>query len=71
VLAAAFALSPGEVSAPVRTDDGCWLVKVVDVDVVPSDARLIEQLRKFRAQEFAQKLLRDASIEIVAAEATR
>lgn len=71
VLATAFGLAAGEVSTPVRTEDGCWLVKVAEIDPVPDDERLLEQLRRLRAQELAQRLLRDAAIEIVAPESAR
>ncbi len=66
VLAAAFALADGEVSAPVRTDEGCYLVKVLAIDAVPSDDSLVELLRAYRAQELAQQLLKDAAIKIEA-----
>ncbi|MEO6596011.1 MAG: peptidylprolyl isomerase, partial [Planctomycetota bacterium] len=66
VLDAAFALAPDEVSEPVRGDEGCFLVKVLAVDPQPSDPELIERLREYRAKDLAQRLLRDANIEMVA-----
>lgn len=65
VLAAAFALEAGEVSAPVRTEEGCYLVKVFEIDAEPPDHRLIELLRRYKAIELSQQLLRDAAIEMV------
>ncbi|MBL9079538.1 MAG: peptidylprolyl isomerase [Planctomycetes bacterium] len=67
VLAAAFALPAGEVSAPVRSEEGVWLVKVLEVDPDPSDVRLVEQLRRYKALELQQQVLRDAQIELVTA----
>ncbi|HEX5054727.1 MAG TPA: peptidylprolyl isomerase [Planctomycetota bacterium] len=65
VLDAAFALGADEVSQPVRASEGCFLVKVLDVDPTPSDPQLVERLREYRARELAQKVLLDAAIEMV------
>lgn len=65
VLAIAFALDEGEVSQPVRSEEGVFLVKVLEIEPMPSDHRLIEQLRDQKATELQQKLLRDAAIELV------
>ncbi|MBX3464427.1 MAG: peptidylprolyl isomerase [Planctomycetes bacterium] len=65
VLAAAFALPAGGVSAPVRSEEGCWLVKVLDVDPTPSDQRLLENLRRYRAIELSQQVLHDADIQLL------
>jgi hypothetical protein len=67
VLAAAFALPPGEVSTPIRTDDGCFLVKVVDVEPVPADDVLLQRLREEKAIALRQQLLADSKLEIVGA----
>ena len=64
VLAAAFALEPGAVSAPVRTDDGWCLVKVLEVEPMPGDAQLLERLREANAHELQQQLLAGAKIEL-------
>jgi hypothetical protein len=71
LLAAAFVLPAGEVSEPVRSEEGCWLVKVLEVDAMPPDHRLIELLRRYRALEMQQQILRGAAIEMLpAADAT-
>lgn len=62
VLAAAFALQPGEVSEPVRGTEGCFLVKVLDVEPMPSDAQLLTALRDDHAERFGQGLLDGAAI---------
>jgi hypothetical protein len=64
VLAAAFALPAGEVSQPLRTDDGCFLVKVLDVEPEPTDDVLLARLRDAKALELKQKLLADAKLEL-------
>lgn len=66
VLAAAFALRAGDVSPPVRTDDGCWLVKVVEADPDPTNAQLVDALRTWHGQALQKRILDDAAIEIVA-----
>lgn len=67
VLAAAFALPAGEVSMPVRADDGAFLVKAVEVEPVPGDEALAQRLREHRTLELSQKLLDDAKVAVVAA----
>jgi parvulin-like peptidyl-prolyl isomerase len=66
VLAAAFALASGECSAPVRGEEGVYLVKVLDVEPMPTDDFLVGELRAFRAQELSKKLLEDADIQVAA-----
>lgn len=63
LLAAAFALAPGEVSAPVRTEEGVWLVKVFAVDPPPTDEQLVARLRQYKSLELSQQLVREAEIE--------
>jgi hypothetical protein len=66
---AAFALGRGGTSAPIRAADGCWLVKVLDVEPEPTDEQLVVRLREIRAQELSRTLLAEAAIEHVAAAA--
>lgn len=67
VLAAAFALTPGDVSQPLRAEEGCWLVKVLAAEPEPTNAQLVDALRTYRGQELQQRILQDAAIEIVGA----
>ena len=73
VLAAAFALTSGDCSAPVRGEEGCYLVKVLDVEPMPTDDFLVGELRAYRARELSKKLLEDADIQLAtkAAESSR
>ena len=64
VLAAAFALASGDCSAPVRAEDGCYLVKVLEVEPMPTDDFLVGELREYRAQQLSKKLLEDADIQV-------
>lgn len=67
LLQAAFALAAGEVSMPIRGDDGCYLVTVFDVEPVPTDAELIVRLRELRGTELAQRLIDEADLQFVGA----
>ncbi|HEX6810208.1 MAG TPA: peptidylprolyl isomerase [Planctomycetota bacterium] len=64
VLAAAWALTQGECSAPVRAEEGCYLVKVLEVEPIPSDEYLIGELRSYRAQELSKQVLEDAHMQV-------
>ncbi len=63
ILAAAFALPIGEVSMPLRTDDGYCLVKTLDVEPEPDDATLIARIREGKVRELEKQLHDDAKIE--------
>lgn len=63
VLATAFAMPTGEVSAPIRAEQGVYLVKVLDTEPMPTDAQLLVALRDEHAETFGQQLLKDAAIE--------
>jgi hypothetical protein len=71
LLAAAFALPLDAVSSPLCADDGCYLVKVLDIDAEPTDDELLARWREWKAQELSQRLLDDAQIEFVKPEARR
>lgn len=64
VLAAAFALAKGELSAPVQTPDGCWLVKCVDLEAAPDDDVLLARWLDYKAQELQQQIAKDARLEV-------
>ncbi|HEB52694.1 MAG TPA: hypothetical protein ENI87_05520 [bacterium] len=66
VVQAAFALKLGEVSMPIRGQEGCYLVTVLDKQPMPSDQELLERLRALRTQQLSERLLRDANVRIVA-----
>jgi parvulin-like peptidyl-prolyl isomerase len=69
VLAAAFALGVEQVSAPIRAAEGCFLVKVLEVEPVPTDALLLQRLRKRRGDELGERLLREAEVKVAKAAA--
>lgn len=62
VLAAAFALAPGDVSQPVRCDDGVWLVLAEGVEPDPSDDELVKRIQEQLTDELVRQILRDADI---------
>jgi hypothetical protein len=66
ILAAAFALPAGEVSMPLRTDDGYCLVKTIDVEADPDDTTMVLRLREAKAAELGKQLIDEARIERVA-----
>jgi len=53
----------GAVLGPIRADDGCYLVKVLDIEPAPDDAELLQRLRERRSTELGQEILADAAIE--------
>ncbi|MBL8755681.1 MAG: peptidyl-prolyl cis-trans isomerase [Planctomycetes bacterium] len=63
IVAAAFALPVGEVSMPLRTDDGYCLVKTIDVEPDPDDATLMARLREAKGIELGKQLLDEAKVE--------
>jgi hypothetical protein len=67
VLAAAFAAAVGDVHGPVQEPNGCWLVKLHEVEPELADLQIVQRLRDHRAQELSQRILTDAKIEFAAA----
>lgn len=64
VLAAAFAQKQGELSEPLRDRDGCYLVKINDIEPDLSDDQIVERLREVRSLQLSQQVLDDAKVEI-------
>ncbi|MCA8977530.1 MAG: peptidylprolyl isomerase [Planctomycetes bacterium] len=63
VLAVAFDAGDGSLLGPVRAKDGCYLVKVLEIEPEPSDDVLVQRLRELRMQEMTQQIMTDAAIE--------
>lgn len=63
VLEAAFKAAMGDIVGPVRADDGCYLVKVLDVEPALPDEDLITRLRKVHSDDLANRVLEEAAIE--------
>ncbi|MCK5944685.1 MAG: peptidylprolyl isomerase [Planctomycetes bacterium] len=68
IVDAAFALGTAEVSMPLQDDNGCYLVTVLDKEPMPDDDELLRRLRVQRAQQFSERILEDAKVEIVGAD---
>ena len=64
VLKAAFAMRAAEVSMPLRSDEGCFLVKVLEIEPDPEDAVLLERLTAFYSKQLMQQMLKDAALKI-------
>ena len=62
VLAAAWSLDPGAVSEPVRAADGCYLVKVLEIEPDLSDDALVDRMREQKIEALTTELLRTAAI---------
>lgn len=62
LLAAAFALEPDEVSAPIATEDGCFLVKLTEIEPMPSPQEWERRWRDQQTQAFAAGLLEKAQL---------
>ncbi|MGE3173223.1 MAG: peptidylprolyl isomerase [Planctomycetota bacterium] len=65
VLAVAFELGYGEVSPPIRAEDGCYLVKVLGIEPEVTDDTLVERMRERLVEELTRDLLREAEIRRV------
>lgn len=63
-LAAAFAQREGEVSAPIRLDDGVVLVKTLEIEPEPDDATLRQRLRDGKGKELQAKLFADCKLQM-------
>jgi hypothetical protein len=60
---AAFALAVDQVSQPIRADEGCFLVKVLEQEPMPDETVLLRRLRQLRGEELRQQLVRDAAVQ--------
>jgi hypothetical protein len=65
-LAAAFAQREGEVSAPIRLDDGVVIVKTLEIEAEPDDATLRQRLRDGKGKELQAKLFADCKLQMAA-----
>jgi len=65
IVKAAFALGLAEVSMPLKDQNGCYLVTVLDKEPNPSEQELLERLRVLRGKQFSESILKDAEIKIV------
>lgn len=68
VLAAAFAMQEGELSQPIRAEEGVHLVKVLEVEPVPPDAVVMARLREQRIDELTRTIFEQAKLEITGTE---
>ena len=55
----------GEVSTPVRTKLGYYLVRVSAAEPLPADSVLLDRMRTDLARELRDRLLADARIQLI------
>jgi len=70
VLNAAFAMQMTEVSMPIRTDNGCFVITVLDREPDPDDAELVRRLRIQRSEQLSAGILKDANVQMAGSEPT-
>lgn len=71
VLAAAFATAEGDVSQPLRDKDGCYLVKVLEIEPELDEVMLLRRLRERHANELKAQVLRGIELQPVRSEARK
>jgi hypothetical protein len=71
VLDAAWTLGKDEVSQPLRDRDGCFLVKVTDIEPDPTDEQLLARWREHRTQQLSQQILTDSKLELLDGKSAR
>ena len=63
VLEAAFEAKPGEVAGPITGPDGCYLVKVLDVEPELSDEQLMERMQREASDRLQREVLEGADLQ--------
>lgn len=63
VVHAAFAMKMTDVSMPIRTKDGCYIITVLDREPMPSDEEMINRLRIVRARTMSEDILEKAELK--------
>ena len=71
VVDAAFSSGVGEVSQPITTDAGIYLISVSAIEPPPNDATLKFRMRQAFAVELRRKIIDEANIEFVGTGAGR
>ena len=62
---AAFALPRDAVSDPMRAEDGCYIVKVLDIEPMPEDAILLRGMHQDLEAALRQRILEAAKVELL------
>lgn len=68
VVHAAFAMKMTDVSMPIQTKDGCYIITVLDREPMPAEQELIRKLRIVRSQALSEAILETAMVKIEGAE---
>lgn len=64
VVDAAFHLDINEVSRPIRTERGYWLVRVAAIEPEPNEATLAARLRRALTADLRRKILAEAKVRL-------
>ncbi|MFT4515149.1 MAG: hypothetical protein ACI89X_001459 [Planctomycetota bacterium] len=70
VVHAAFEMKMTEVSMPIRTKDGCYIITVLDREPVPTDKELISRTRIIRGRTLSESVLENAKVQFAGAKKT-
>lgn len=70
VVHAAFAMKMTDVSMPIRTKDGCYIITVLDREPIPSDKELISRMRILRGRTLSESVLENANLQFAGAKQT-
>jgi hypothetical protein len=70
VVHAAFAMKMTDVSMPIRTKDGCYIITVLDREPMPSDQELISRMRILRGRTLSESVLENAKLQFAGAKQT-
>lgn len=62
VLSAAFGLDRDAVSAPIRCEDGVWVIKLLGIEPDPTDDELVVRMQEQLLDDLLQQILQDAAI---------
>lgn len=63
VIQAAFQMKMTEVSMPIRTKKGCYVITVLDTEPVPNDEELVRRLRIVHSEQLSKNILKDAEVK--------
>ena len=64
IVQAAFEMKMTEVSMPLRTKDGCYVITVLDREPIPKDVELLSRLQIVRGEQLSRDILAKAKLEM-------
>ena len=64
IVQAAFEMKMTEVSMPLRTKDGCYVITVLDREPIPKDEELLSRLQIVRGEQLSRGILANANLKM-------